>query len=376
MAKTSPFSTFQILFAMLLILLVVHAPAVECRNPERCGNSTPAALFIFGDSYFDAGNNNYINTTTLDQANFWPYGETYFKFPTGRFSNGRLISDFIAEYAKLPLIAPFLQPGNQEYRNGVNFASAGAGALDETFRGAVINLKKQLLYYTKVEARLRHELGNLESEMILSNAIYLFSIGTNDYISPFLVANSTMLASSRSRSQYVEMVIGNLTTVVKAIYERGGRKFGFLNLGDLGCLPGIRILQSQAKDGCLEEASMLAALHNRALQKLLTNLEAQLQDFKYSLCDFNGAMRQRMNHPSRFGFKEGRAACCGAGPFKGIYSCGGKRPVAKDFELCENPNKYVFWDSYHLTEEVYRQMAAEMWRGSRTKGSYGLKALL
>lgn len=55
------------------------------------------ALFIFGDSLLDAGNNNYINTTTLDQANFLPYGETYFKFPTGRFCDGRLISDFIGK---------------------------------------------------------------------------------------------------------------------------------------------------------------------------------------------------------------------------------------------------------------------------------------
>ncbi|XP_028773914.1 GDSL esterase/lipase 5, partial [Neltuma alba] len=96
-----------------------------------------AAFFIFGDSLLDAGNNNYINTTALDQANFWPYGETYFNFPTGRFSDGRLISDFIAEYANLPLIAPFLQPGNRNYHNGVNFASAGAGALLQTFEGSV-----------------------------------------------------------------------------------------------------------------------------------------------------------------------------------------------------------------------------------------------
>jgi len=61
------------------------------------GSKNRVPLFIFGDSFLDAGNNNYINTTALDQANFWPYGETYFKFPTGRFSDGRLISDFIGK---------------------------------------------------------------------------------------------------------------------------------------------------------------------------------------------------------------------------------------------------------------------------------------
>ena len=61
-----------------------------------CGNDLPknhVALFAFGDSLFDPGNNNYINT--IAQANFPPYGETFFKYPTGRFSDGRLIPDFI-----------------------------------------------------------------------------------------------------------------------------------------------------------------------------------------------------------------------------------------------------------------------------------------
>ncbi|KAK6796068.1 hypothetical protein RDI58_009523 [Solanum bulbocastanum] len=80
-------------------------------------------------SYFDVENNNYINTSTLDEANFWPYGKSYFNSPTGRFSDGRLISVFIgnhvfvtiillvqfsyghfvtAEYAKVPIPAPIM----------------------------------------------------------------------------------------------------------------------------------------------------------------------------------------------------------------------------------------------------------------------------
>lgn len=56
-----------------------------------------AALFIFGDSLFDVGNNNYINTSTNFQANFFPYGETFFGYSTGRVSDGRLIPDIIGK---------------------------------------------------------------------------------------------------------------------------------------------------------------------------------------------------------------------------------------------------------------------------------------
>ena len=87
------------------LLLFPMSSLSKTQNPEnQAVEVAAAALFIFGDSFFDFDNNNYINTTTLDQANFWLYGETYFKFPTGRFSDGRLISDFISQIWK-----PFVQ---------------------------------------------------------------------------------------------------------------------------------------------------------------------------------------------------------------------------------------------------------------------------
>ncbi|KAF5466286.1 hypothetical protein F2P56_016227 [Juglans regia] len=363
-----PSSVFLILFLHAVLNISTSSCGSRSEHPTTKHHVHVAPFFIFGDSFLDAGNNNYINTTTLDQANFWPYGETFFKFPTGRFSDGRLVSDFIAEYAKLPLIPPFLKPGNPHYLNGVNFASAGAGALVETFQGSVVDLRTQLSYYKKVVVSwLRRKLGKIEAKLTLSRAVYLFSIGSNDYTSLFLT-NSTVL-NTYSKSEYVGIVIGNLTTIIKDIHKRGGRKFGFINLPALGCLPGIRIINpDHNKRGCLEEASLLAKLHNRALYNLLRELEKQLKEFKYSVFNLNINLRQRMNHPSKYGFKEGKGACCGTGQLRGVYSCGGKRLV-KEFQVCENPKEYVFWDSYHLTERAYKQLADEMWSGESNTNS-------
>ncbi|KAJ6348018.1 hypothetical protein OIU76_004502 [Salix suchowensis] len=285
-------------FLYAFFLHAVLIPA-RCKATSEHQKKHAVAFFIFGDSFLDAGNNNYINTTTLDQANFWPYGETYFEFPTGRFSDGRLVPDFIAKYANLPFIPPFLQPGMDQYYHGVNFASAGAGALVETFKGDVIDLKTQLRYYKKVENWLRHKLGNDEARMTISKAVHLFSIGSNDYLSPFLT-NSTAL-KSYTNSKYVGMVIGNLTTVVKEIYRLGGRKFAFINVPPLGCLPTIRISRAANNGSCLKETSLVAALHNKALSKLLRELEKRLKGFKHSLFDLNSFLEQRINHPSKFG---------------------------------------------------------------------------
>ena len=81
------------------------------------------------------------------------------------------------------------------------------------FTFQVIDLKTQLSYYYKVESWLRQKLGNDEAKMTISRAVYLFSIGSNDYMSPFLT-NSSIL-HNYSDSTYVGMVIGNLTTVIK-----------------------------------------------------------------------------------------------------------------------------------------------------------------
>ncbi|KAB1218296.1 GDSL esterase/lipase 1 [Morella rubra] len=196
MSPRFPHVCFLVLYASLII-------------PTRCRMCLPedhVALFIFGDSAFDAGNNNYINTTTDLQANVWPYGETFFKYPTGRPSNGRLIPDFIAEYAKLPSIPPYLHPGYHRYTDGANFASAGAGALVETRQGLmstsllsfdgldddyfpfvhdrflflppnqVIDLHTQLNYFKHMETFLRQSLGEADVKTLLSGAVYLFSV--------------------------------------------------------------------------------------------------------------------------------------------------------------------------------------------------------
>ncbi|RDX81783.1 GDSL esterase/lipase, partial [Mucuna pruriens] len=50
------------------------------------------AIFNFGDSISDTGN---AATSNPVMPNNSPYGSTYFKHPSGRMSNGRLIIDFI-----------------------------------------------------------------------------------------------------------------------------------------------------------------------------------------------------------------------------------------------------------------------------------------
>lgn len=54
-------------------------------------DDAPTKLFVFGDSYADTGN------IRKGLANSWkdPYGVTFPGKPAGRFSDGRVLTDYI-----------------------------------------------------------------------------------------------------------------------------------------------------------------------------------------------------------------------------------------------------------------------------------------
>lgn len=54
------------------------------------------AIFNFGDSFSDTGNAGILYPQY--PGNKKPYGSTYFKHPTGRMSDGRLMIDFIGTF--------------------------------------------------------------------------------------------------------------------------------------------------------------------------------------------------------------------------------------------------------------------------------------
>ncbi|KAK7411812.1 hypothetical protein VNO78_03253 [Psophocarpus tetragonolobus] len=338
--------------------------------------TTTKAFFIFGDSTVDSGNNNYIDTIPENKADYKPYGQNGFsQEPTGRFSNGRVIVDFIAEYAKLPLIPPFLQP-NADYSNGVNFASGGAGVLVETNQGLVIDLQTQLSHFEEVRKLLAEKLGEEKAKELISEAVYFISIGSNDYMGGYL--GNPKMQESYKPEQYVGMVIGNMTHAIQTLHEKGARKFGFLSLSPLGCLPALRALNQEAnKGGCFEAASALALAHYNALCNVLSTLEHVLEGFMYSNTNFYDWLQDTIDNPTKYGFKDGVNACCGSGPYGGMFTCGGTKKV-KEFRLCDNVEDHVWWDSFHPTEKIHEQFAKVLWNNGPSPfwvGPYNLENL-
>jgi hypothetical protein len=80
------------MFVNLLLMMALLLP--HARGAVDAGKSKISAVFVFGDSIVDPGNNN--NRITEARADFPPYGQD---FPggkaTGRFSNGKVPGDML-----------------------------------------------------------------------------------------------------------------------------------------------------------------------------------------------------------------------------------------------------------------------------------------
>ena len=86
-SSTNIFPKLAVYTSSLVILLC--RPTI---SSDELIDKTP--LFVFGDSLFDSGMTLY-NGVEGAGAEFWPYGFTFFKKPAGRYSDGRVIPDFI-----------------------------------------------------------------------------------------------------------------------------------------------------------------------------------------------------------------------------------------------------------------------------------------
>ena len=89
----SPSSLFRfILLSLTTLLIVCEKTRAVVKLPP---NVSVPAVFVFGDSIMDTGNNN-KNLATTARCNYPPYGKDFKGgIPTGRFSNGKVPSDFI-----------------------------------------------------------------------------------------------------------------------------------------------------------------------------------------------------------------------------------------------------------------------------------------
>ncbi|XP_031091978.1 GDSL esterase/lipase At5g45960-like [Ipomoea triloba] len=336
---------------LLIIISIISATLCDAVLPtQRPFNNTISGIFIFGDSTVDSGNNNFIRT--VSKCDFAPYGRDFDQnhTPTGRFTNGRLVTDFISSYVGIKeFVPPYLDSslGTEELITGVSFASGGSGYDPLTSRiNGVIPMEQQLQYFREYRARIAGAIGEENTKLLISKAAFLISAGTNDlvvnyYGTPFRRQNFTV-------SQYQHFLLQLTHDFIQELIKEGAQLIGIVGLPPIGCLPiVITTFSGRPFSGrqCLDTYSAVAREYNQMLQDSLQTMKNECKRIVYA--DIYKPIDDMVQNPTKYGFEDVHSGCCGSGYFEVSILCN-LRSV-----ICPNASKYVFWDSVHPTEATY-----------------------
>ncbi|KAL3617544.1 hypothetical protein CASFOL_037865 [Castilleja foliolosa] len=371
----------SLVLVLVLILLSMASPSLSSTAP-----SPFKKLYAFGDSFTDTGNTmTSTGPVAFNYVSNPPYGITFFHHPTNRYSDGRIVVDFVAEALSLPYLPPYRNP-KADWSHGLSFAVGGGTAIRQGFflkNNITFNivrqssLQAQLVWFNKIlEKKGCKDAKTTPSECkaILGDAlIWLGEIGANDYTCSL----GSSLSSDIIRDLAINSVAGFLQIIEKelsrrALINKGAKYIVVQGLPPTGCAPYSFALSSpddRDEMGCVSSMNRVASAHNSALQAKLTTIRAQNPKSVILYADYYNSLLTLLQNPTKYGFKQAYKACCGygGGPynFDLFNPCGTAASTS-----CVDPGEYVNWDGAHFTEAAYKVITESFVKGKFCRPSF------
>ncbi|KAL8141999.1 hypothetical protein V2J09_015031 [Rumex salicifolius] len=385
MAHTNTLFTATILLITLLFLTPSTASAAAAA--ARPFNK----IFAFGDSYTDTGNTE--STTGPSGFNYvssLPYGMTFFHRPTNRYSDGRLVIDFVARSLSLPFLPPYKNnTTTTSFDDGVNFAVAGSTAISHAFF-AKYNMSlditpesigTQLSWFDEFLEKYHGCDKKSQCDAVFEDAlVWVGEIGVNDYaysLTSGIPSSTIQKLAIRTHSRFLENCILPILIVMvhqlaQAILSRGAKYLVIQGLPPTGCLPlALYLAMDSDRDslGCVKSANDLIRAHNVLLQAEQQRLSKNHPNATLVYADYWDAYAAVLQSPSHYGVKEKFKACCGygGGPYNYVpfMACGSPSASA-----CTDPKEYINWDGVHLTEAMYEAVSDRFLHGPSCRPSF------
>ncbi|KAG8377954.1 hypothetical protein BUALT_Bualt08G0087500 [Buddleja alternifolia] len=294
-------------------------------------NMTIPALFAFGDSIVDQGNNNVLQT--LINCNFAPYGKDFQGgLATGRFSNGKTPADLIAEELGIKEQIPaYLDPNLKA---------------QDLPTGSVISLSDQLAHFKEYIGKLKGAIREESTNNIMNNSLHLVVAGSDDLANTYFTFG--IRRAQYDIPSYVDLLVTSASDFIQELYKLGARRIAVFGIPPIGCLPSQRTLAGGSLRVCAENYNQAAQLFNAKLSPQLHSLTQRLPHSKVVYIDIYKPFHDLIQNPQRYGFEVNDRGCCGTGEFEVTILCNNYSGT------CPDDSKYIFWDSYHPTEKAYK----------------------
>ncbi|XP_057764169.1 GDSL esterase/lipase At1g29670-like [Salvia miltiorrhiza] len=335
-----------ILSASMRPKILIHAQQVPC-------------FFIFGDSQFDNGNNNAL--PTFAKANYLPYGIDYpASLPTGRFTNGKNIPDFLAQLLGFPnSIPPFVSRGSSDVLKGLNYASGAAGILDSSgiLLGDRFSMNRQLANHAAAIGQIAALLGNpTAADSYLRRCLYVVNMGSNDYINNYYQKPLPSLFSLLTPDAFANLLIETFSRQLRTLYSSGARKVAVFGIGLIGCIPQeLSLYPITNGSPCVDAINIAVGLFNNKLVSLINDLNTILPNAQFT---YINSTNIALGDPSLTGIKVSNAACCE------VQTEGAPAPgqCVPNGSVCGDRDEYIFFDNYHPTQVSYNVTASRSYK--------------
>ncbi|GFS45920.1 GDSL-like Lipase/Acylhydrolase family protein [Actinidia rufa] len=323
------------------------------------GDPLVPMLCIFGDSVVDVGNNNNLNT--LIKSNFPPYGRDFVTHkPTGRFCNGKLATDFTAEYLGFTSYPPAYLSQDAKGKSlltGANFASAGSGYYERTAQiYRAITLTQQVAYYKEYQDTVVKMVGKDRANAMFSGGIHLLSAGSSDFIQNYYI--NPVLNRAYSPDQFSDILMGSFSTFVQLVTESvwvGGEEDWSDNPTTNWMFASNHHAIWGGSNQCVGKLNQDAISFNNKLNTTSQVLQNKLPGLKLVVFDIYHPLLDMVIKPTDQGFFEARKACCGTGTIETSLLCN-----ARSVGTCSNATQYVYWDGYHPSEAANQVIAQDL----------------
>ncbi|KFK42028.1 hypothetical protein AALP_AA2G202700 [Arabis alpina] len=343
-------------FVLFLVLFLNTNTNALVKLPP---NKTIPAIIVFGDSIVDAGNNDDI-MTTLARCNYPPYGIDFDGgVPTGRFSNGKVSTDIIAEeYGIKPSIPAYRDPNlkPEDLLTGVTFASGGGGYVPFTAQlSGGISYSQQLKLFEEYIEKLKEMVGEERTKFIIENSLFMVVFGSNDITNTYFGLPSVQ--RKYDVGSFTTLMADNARSFAQKLHEYGARRIQVFSAPPLGCVPSQRTIAGGLTRTCVARFNDATKLYNAKLYANLDSLSRTLRDKAIIYIDIYDSLLDIILNPQEYGFKVVDKGCCGTGLIEVAVLC--NKFTA---EVCPKRDDYVFWDSFHPTEKTYRVMVAKYFK--------------
>lgn len=347
-AKTSYFHFIKLIYLMLFCFLSTTAKA---------GPVPFDKLVVFGDSLSDVG---FTSQTSGGAA---PCHHFYYE---GRFSNGP---------AWIEHVAKALNFDTSTKEQFIDWAFGGTWAGDD------ISYDKNAVYKLsyEIEDYINEDSKHGEEE---AKHLFVIWIGSNDYLS-----GNPAIKLEDATNDAINTIKKNMDLLI----EDGARQFLILNLTDLGNTPKSRANGREY----VERVTALSKLHNENLALMLKKQRENHPELKIVEIDMMPYFSDLMSNPQKYQLSnvtdycyDGEYVCFENAesnteqaklatakkqvmsllkskpydkyPMTTIAPTAGEEPERSDWRkwnVCGNPDDYVYWDKLHPTAAVHRLLA-------------------